>query len=294
MSDLLYISPSEKFREVLYGMRAMTLDYPNVCNKIGNYRITIALNEPTDLRGYFQHRQKVRLVIDNDGTLTDIYGITEKTKDNKITVRLLNRSYDAITPDSFNLVKVYTTPFFRWGDLKNGKIELNSNFNEFPLFFMISPNTIHIGNETQPFTYNNTDYNFIICDTYNRIAKNSEYDSFTERIANDICKHTGNLMFNFIDEIRNNPVFTNPSFSFNEQIPVGVSLRDNESGKTSKIFSQDVAGQMLTVNTGFDKEYKCNTNFWDDELFWSDSDYWQEGSGFNDSAVWDDSNFWNI
>ena len=96
-------------------------------------------------------------------------------------------------------------------------------------------------------------------------------------------------MFNFVAAIRNSGVFTNASFSFSEQIPVGISFRDNESGKTSRIFTKDVAGQFLTVNCGFDKQYCCG---WKDDDIWSDGKVWDDCSDTSDEG-WKDDYFWN-
>lgn len=177
--------------------------------------------------------------------------------------------------------------YFCCNDLRSGKIQFNRDPDKLPLIFMIRPDSLATDDVTASNVYyKNATVNFIIFDKYKRVDNNSDYatESKENRIEKDVVQAVGQLAEDFKQSIiKSRHIFSKPLFSQSEQIPLGVSIRDNATGKTQRIFNGNYAGILLSVTCSTKKKYLAcqeqpeqpdDANYWYNADTWINSEYW--------------------
>lgn len=269
-----------------------------------NSFVTIKLN--SSHYEYYDKLQKGN-VIKLNGTFSDIgeqagyVKIRSSILNSDNTIDLTVRIFQEEIKTSWdNLDHMYVTgfPFFRYGDLKNGNAEM-LRYNEAPFIFMIIPDALNITRNKDKFLYKDATFQFIIADRYDTKGI-SEYSSRTEMIERNVTDIMGQVALDFNDRVERNPLINKSNFNSNiiEQIPLGVTLRSNENGKSEKVFDGNYTGVILSVTTDIYKSYSCREvtlipTLWDDTMIWDDTMVWNDyqndsilPNGYNDGYLY--------
>ncbi|NIP61647.1 MAG: hypothetical protein GWN01_08570 [Nitrosopumilaceae archaeon] len=151
--------------------------------------------------------------------------------------------------------------FFYWGDLKTEKLQQLNKHPRLPLIFMIIPDSVPVNDSGDTNRIStNVNVSFIIIDRYRKIDNASQYSRKQERLQKDVNEQVGQIMFNFIDAIENSGFISGkPSFSYSENLPLGMMLRNNENGKMEHLFNGYYCGFMLDVTCSI-KRFNASCN----------------------------------
>lgn len=163
------------------------------------------------------------------------------------------------------------TVYFYWGDLKSEKLQQMNRLPRLPMIFMILPDGVPVNDDSDTIRISTgVNVSFIIIDRYKKIDNSSSYTRKQERLQKDINESVGQLMYNFISAIQKSKFIKGqPSFSYTEQLPVGLMLRNNEDGKTEHLFNDNYCGFLLTVECDIARFNACATNIFKNTESWN-------------------------
>lgn len=175
-----------------------------------------------------------------------------------------------------------STAYFACSDLNSGKIQMKKANQKFPVIFMIRPSGYSkTGTRDMTTAYQDINIDFILFDRYKRIDNESEYaeDSFDTRILHDVVKSVGTVFEEFqLKTERSVHIIGEPKFSnINNQIPLSILLRDNETKKTSTLFDGHYAGIFCSLTCNIKQYFTgcdggLNPDIWLDSEFWDDTE----------------------
>lgn len=165
------------------------------------------------------------------------------------------------------------TVYFEWGDLKSGKIEQLNKYPKLPMIFMLIPDSISKTDKADTLAiFRGITINFLIVDKYKRIDNSSDYKKKQERLQKDVNEALGQIMFNFTYAIeKSNHIRKVSSVNFTEELPVGLQLRDNETGKREPLFHDRFTGFLLSVTCDIRKYFQCSTDIYKKTAEWDNT-----------------------
>lgn len=151
-----------------------------------------------------------------------------------------------------------TYPFFDWGNLKEGKVEIYKR-HEYPLIFMILPDKYNVDlDETKPYYINDNTFKFFVVKRFRKDMLASEKTN-SEYIFKNYVKDCMQIADEFSLAVRNSEYFIKSSFSYSrsEEIPFGVTFGSNENGKSEALFEPKSAGCYIEISVDIRKQYNC-------------------------------------
>lgn len=149
--------------------------------------------------------------------------------------------------------KIYTYPYFDWGNLKDAKRDVNK-LNEFPLIFLVLPRPYELNSDKKVQELISGDFDFLVIDKIT--VPNGTKKTITEDNYDSTVSRMSNLALDFIDSVSNNKyILRDSTFTRSEEIPFGVTFSgDNGSDET---FVQDCAGCYVKASVKIKKIYNC-------------------------------------
>jgi len=176
----------------------------------------------------------------NCGAMQGDYMIKE-TYTNRIGVRYSG---------AFSNGTVKTTPFFQWGNLKDGRLSISS-LNEFPLIYFILPTPYEVNVDKEVLYLINHTFQFLIID---RIERNEGERTLTDSIYNNTVSAASELGLEFIEAIKgDNNILRGATFRRSEEIPFGITF-SGDSGSTETLI-EDAAGCYIEASVKIKKKY---------------------------------------
>lgn len=228
MRDLQNIVPKDIFKEIVEGLRT-------------TYNCTV-----TQTGGItFLHFNAIGLFRGNYvsvdcGAMQGSYMI-EQSFDNRIGVRYSG----AATTGT-----VKTSPFFQWGNLKDGKLDIEK-LNEFPLIYMILPTPYEVNVEKNVMYYIDHTFQFLII---NRTGRNQGDRTFTDSVFDNTVKDMSDIAHDLIMAIEKSKyMLSDTSFRRSEEIPFGITF-SGDSGSTETLIT-DAAGCYVEASVKIRKKY---------------------------------------
>lgn len=145
---------------------------------------------------------------------------------------------------------VKTKPYFDWGNLKEGKISIQS-LNQFPLIFFILPTPYEVNLDEMDEAFISHDFQFLVID---RIKRMQGEKSFTNAVLRETVREMSDLTFDFQNSVKKHKqTRRDVSFRRSEEIPFGVTF-SGESG-SSEALIEDAAGCYLQARVNIYKKY---------------------------------------
>lgn len=147
-------------------------------------------------------------------------------------------------------------PYFYWGSLMKIQ-EVIQKTQEYPLVALVLPD---------PYTINtDSEVSYLIDDTFKlllinkfSVAKDSN-DNETQRIYDNVVAELSNFSLDLIGAIESNENVENVSnIKRSEEIPFGITITSNQSGKTAGVFDVQNAGCYLEMRVSIYKSQNCN------------------------------------
>jgi hypothetical protein len=237
MGTLVTIAPHEVFKDIVNTIReTQTVD---TFVKVGN--ITSITCDTTNIMiGNF--------VEFDCGDLQGEYQVLEKYTD---SIKIKYSGY-ATTGT------MYSFPFFDWGNLKDGKIEILKK-REYPLIFMLLPNPYNVNiDDNSPIYIEDYTFKFFVVNRYMECISTTEKTK-SEYIYNNLVKQAAQISDRFAKAVKDYKLISRKGFKYkrSEEIPFGVTFGSNENGKTEALFEPKTAGCYLEIRVSILKTYQC-------------------------------------
>jgi hypothetical protein len=291
-----YIQPQSIFRTCAMELALYEMSGANSGSKLAEkYYFTLNLTGGEDISSKVLFKTKIGFVINVDGAESTVFGKVVSKKNNIAKVRVRIEDYENLESDTFTFSKIYSEIYFREGDLTDSFKQTHEWCNESALIYSINPDVITVSSDTAHTVYNAVDYNFLIVQQYKHNDPNSKYETVNLRLKEQIEVNLGQIMFNYIDKLKDNELIKSLNWGFSPQMPLGLELQNNETRKQGKILNGDWAGFYVTVNCAFAKTYNCNfvignrVSSWNDNSIWNDNNIWSEINKWSDNFDWNDN-----
>lgn len=239
MENLKTIAPFEIFKDIAASIRT-SQPISNITQTNGLTTLFLENTNNIDINNF---------VTINSGEIVGEYAVKE-IYSNRIVINYSG----AILTENFGTIETY--PFFDWGNLREGKLEVMKR-HEYPLIFMLLPNpfTINLDKKSHYYIENHT-FKFIVINRYNEDLLSSEKTK-TEYIYNYYVKQLAELSDIYASAIREHNLIDSESFSYkrSDEIPFGVTIGSNENGKSESVFEAKTAGCYIECNLSIKKQY---------------------------------------